>query len=547
MLVCFWTGSDRSPWLRSLFMLALLVAVCGCGAPPEARDTPAVKPVAGGTLRLIQEAPAGLDPVHSESIYESLPINQIFDTLVSTDASLNVVPALAETWQISRDGLTYDFHLRPDVRFHDGEPFDADDVVFTFRRVLGDGGTDSLAYTSLLPIRGAEALARGETDQLEGLEKVDDATVRFTLVSANPLFLEQLAMDNLAIVPEHLLAGKDGSEFARSPVGTGPFSFGAWTDSSLLLRRNSSYFRGSAHLDEVQIFFYDDNEDDYGKARFLREEIDALEPTTMSIGPLSECPEVDLYRYQELSLSFLGLNSSLPPLDQTWLRRAISHAIDREKMVRASPQVRVHAPGILPPGIAGFTPEEKALAYSPDTARRILADAGHPGGEGIPTIKLYDPSFGAEMDPVTRQVLSELAAVGIDMELVQVTWAELGERLDAGTAEAFFLAWIADMSDPDSFLSGFGEHQAGDYFHFYDERTVELLRLAAAEFEPSERGRLYREAERHILGEAPFIPLYHTRGILATHQGVHGLTPGPFGIGRLELEKAWIERREEKR
>ena len=155
-------------------MLALLVLAANrCGAPPEARDTPALAPVSGGTLRLIQEVPSGLDPIHSESIYESLPINQIFDTLVSTDSSLNLVPALAETWQISRDGLTYDFHLRQGVRFHDGAVFDAADVVFTFQRVLRAGGTDSLAYPSLLPVRGAEALAKGETDRLEGLVMVD--------------------------------------------------------------------------------------------------------------------------------------------------------------------------------------------------------------------------------------------------------------------------------------------------------------------------------------------------------------------------------------
>ena len=545
MPVCYLTGSGRTSDLRSLVLLALAItAVVRCGSPPEARDASPLAPIPGGTLRLIQEAPAGLDPIDSESVYESLPINQIFDTLVSTDAALNVVPALAETWQISRDGLTYDFRLREDVRFHDGQRFDADDVVFTFERVLREGGVDSLAYPSLLPIIGAKALARGQSERLEGLVKIDTRTVRFTLVSANPLFLEQLAMDNLAIVPEHLLAGKDASAFARSPVGTGPFSFAAWSDANLLLRKHPEYFRGSAHLDEVQIFFYGDDEDDHGKDRFLRGEIDALEPTTQALDALTQCPEVDLYRYQELSLSFLGLNSSLPPLDQTWLRQAISHAIDREKMVQASPSVRVHAPGILPPGIAGYTPDPKGLAYSPDKARKILADAGHPGGKGIPSITLYDPSIGSEPDAVTHQVLSDLAAVGIKMELVQVSWAELGERLDAGTCQAFFLAWIADMSDPDSFLSGFGEHQAGDYFHFYDDRTVELLRLAAAEFEPAERGRLYRDAERHILGKAPLVPLYHTRGILATHAGVHGLTPGPFGIGRIELEDTWLEPRE---
>lgn len=528
----------RGSWVTTAL---LAVAVARCGAPPEARPIAPGDPHSGGTLRLIQEAPAGLDPVHSESVYESLPINQIFDTLVATDASLNVVPSLADSWKISRDGLSYEFHLRKNVRFHDGHPFDAHDVVFTFRRVLADGGTESLAYPWLEPIRGAADLASGKSASLDGVVEVDDHTVRIVLTEANPLFLEQLAMDNLAIVPEHVLEANGRAAFERAPVGTGPFVFAAWDDERMILRRNPDYFRARANVDALVIHFFREGEHDNGLARFMRGEIDAVEPTTKTYPSLSEARSVELYRFQELSLSFLGLNSSRAPMDQAWLRRAIAHAIDSDRMVAASPAVRVRASGILPPGISGYTPESKRLAYSPDTARRILAEAGHAGGRGLPAIRLCDPSRGAEPTAVVRQAMEDLATIGLRVELEQITWGEMGQRLNDGNCPAFLLAWIADMSDPDAFLSGFGEHGNGDSFMFRDELAVDLLREAAREFDPAKRGRLYRKAERHILEQAPLVPLYHTRGMLATQPGVRGMHPGPFGVAKLELERVWFK------
>ena len=135
---------------------ALVLLANGCAGQPSEEHSSVQDPTQGGTLRMVQEAPRSLDPLASDSVYESIPLNQIFDTLVTFDPSLNIVPSLAGTWTIAKDGRSYTFHLRDDVRFHDGSPFDASDVVFSVKRLLVEG-QGSLAFPYMMVVEGAQA------------------------------------------------------------------------------------------------------------------------------------------------------------------------------------------------------------------------------------------------------------------------------------------------------------------------------------------------------------------------------------------------------
>jgi len=509
-----------------------------CGKPTEAVPAaPAAAP--GGVLRMVQEAPRSLDPLDSDSVYESLPVNQIFDTLVRTDASLNVVPALAESWTISRDGRTYDFGLRPGVRFHDGTSLGADDVVFTIQRALRRGPS-SLVYPYLLVIEGAADYAAGRSRDLPGVEAVDPLRVRIRLARPYPSFLEVLAMDSVGIVPRSRVQSGGEKIFARAPIGTGPFRLAEWTEQRMVLRGNTEHFGGVPRLGGIEIGFLRADESDFGEQRFAAGQLDLLEPSTESLRRLAEDPDVKLYRYQELALSFLGLNTKAPPLDQVWLRQAIAYALDRDGLVRDSPDVRRNAVGILPTGIPDYTPASKALEHDPERARELLARSGHPGGAGIPPIRLHNPSQGTAVMRVVERIRADLAAVGLRLEVVPLTWAEMSERLENETVEAFLLAWVADLSDPDAFMSMFRSDGTGNYFGYRDARTDSLLLQGAAELDPMRRGKIYRSIERRVLEQAPLVPLYHTLGIVAARPGLKGLEPGPLGLARVELEKVWI-------
>jgi peptide/nickel transport system substrate-binding protein/oligopeptide transport system substrate-binding protein len=494
---------------------------------------------------MVQEAPQSLDPLRCESVYESLPINQIFDTMVAYDPSLTVIPGVAETWTISKDNLEYTFTLRPEVRFHNGDVLTSKDVVYSICRQLCPKKAEmSLAFSYLMIIDGAPEFSQGKIEDVSGLEIIDDRTLTIRLSRPYPSFLEVMAMDNLAILPERMVREMGDEAFGRAPIGTGPFRLAGWDDERILLEANEDYFAGRPHLDAVQINFLRQGEADFGAARFARNQLDVLEPPTDSLVRLSQDDSVSLFRYQELSLSFLGLNTQLPPLDQPLVRRALAHALDRNAMVQDSPSIRREAVGILPPGVAGYSPELKAPDYDPQEARRLLAQAGYPGGQGLPPIPLHNASQSAAAARVLDRISEDLSAVGIRLEIIPVSWPELGELLENQTVGAFLLAWIADMTDPDAFLrSLFEPGGSGNYFGHLSEETERLLELGTQETNPVDRARIYRELERHILNEAPLIPLYHTVGVIAVRENVEGLNPTPLGVAKVDLEKVWFRPR----
>ena len=481
-------------WITAWLAMTLALLTGGCADAPAA---PAAPPPArpAGVLRLVQEAPRSLDPRDAASVYESLPVNQIFDTLVKLDPSLTVRPALAESWKISRDGLLFEFVLRSGVLFHDGSALVAADVLFTIERQLrSESGAEGLAYSYLMAIAGAREFAEGRAKTVAGLAAPDLRTVSIRLERPYPAFLEVLTMDTLAVVPRDRVRAAGDAGFARAPVGTGPFSLESWGASGLRLVAWNHHFAGAPGVAAIEVGFLGESESDFGAARFHDGRLDILEPPANALADHAADPAVHLMRIQELSLAFLGLNARRPPLDQPWLRQAIAHAIDRHALALDSPDVRREAHGILPPGITGYSPEPKALPYDPESARRLLAAAGYSEGVGLAPIPLLNPSSGDSALRLLEQIRGDLSDVGIRLDVQQVSWTELASALDDGNAPAFLLAWVADLADPDAFLrSLFETGGAGNYFGHESARTSELLAAGAREVRPVERARLYRE------------------------------------------------------
>jgi len=533
---------------RSTGIVALAVVVLGSasgclrgGRPVESEPPVSAAPRAstGGTLRLFHEAPASLDPVDVGSVYESLPVNQLFDGLVYLDAGLSIRPALAETWEISRDGCGYVFHLRDGVKFHDGSTLSAEDVEYSIRRALDPRRAgDSLVAPYLGVVRGADEFRAGRAPRIEGLRMIDRLTVAIDLDHAYPSFLEVLAMDSLKVVSKSAVERAGAAGIARSPIGTGPFALESWDPDRLVLAAFEGWHGGRSKVDRVEVVFADAFEPELGERLFRAGELDAFEPDSEAVAGLSGFDNVRVARWPELSLSFLGLDTRTPPLDRVEVRLAIAHALDRRALVDLLPSLRRHAVGILPPGMAAYSPDVKVLPHDPDLARRLLHQAGYSAASPLPPIDMYTASRSPTAVRTAERIAADLHAVGIAVRVRHVSWPELTARVDAGTAPAFLLSWLADMNDPDAFLRALFDIDGPDnYFGFRDADSQAMLDAGAYELAPDRRARIYRRLERRILERAPLVPLYHTLGTLAVRDRVVGIDPGPMGLANVELER----------
>ena len=529
-------------------VLSAAAALSACNSSEavsrEADPSSLAAPRRGGVFRVVVEAPHYLDPVAVDSVYDALPVGQIFDGLVALDPGLNIVPALADTWTISRDGRVYTVHLREGVRFHDGTPLTSADVVYSLKRLLDPArGKKSIGVSYLQVVDGAPAYSAGRSRKLPGISAIDANRVEIRLTRPYLSFLEVLAMDDLRIVPEKAVTSMGEKAFHRAPIGTGPFRFASWTDRELTLDANQDYFGGAPYLDRVVILFPRPDEHDSGNARFARGETELVQPTSDALPSLLADPTVEVHRYQDLSLSFMGMNTGSPPLDDVRIRRAIAYAIDRKSLAGVSPATRREAQGILPPGLPSYSPAPKALPFDPTTSRRLLAEAGYPGGRGIAPLRFFTAqSDSSDVNKTIEQLKRNLAAIGITLDVRRVTWRELNERVEDNDATLFQLGWVADLPDPDSFLRTlFEPGGSANYFDFRDKDTGEALERGASETNPLERARIYREIEKSVLDKAPLVPLFHSMGMLASRRTVHGLKAGPMGIGALALKHVWID------
>ncbi len=527
----------------------LALAAAGCTEMADSPDVGApmiAEPRNGGRFTMMLEAPGTLEPGLVDDVYESCIMNQIHDGLLEFDTNLNPVPAIAREWSVSRDGREYVFSLRPDARFHNGRPVTAHDFVYTFTRIFAPGRVDhGLGGEYLSKILGVTDDCDQEAESIAGLVAVNDSTLKIVLEAPYGSFLSALAMDQTKVIA-HEEVERWGDEYGLHPVGSGPFVFREYIDDGvaprIVLAANEDYFNGRPYLDEIVFHVPKDYNIDKG-AEWLRS--GRLSMCDIS-GSMRESFQNDvrfkLIRRPELSFSFFGVNQSMEPLSDVRVRRAIAHAINREKFQNLDPAGRIATVGILPPGMFGYSPEPKALAYDPDLARRLLAEAGYPGGKGLAPVEHWQADRGEIGRLADENMKADLAEVGIDIQFTYVEWDEFDERLLAKTLPSYGLTWVADVPDPDSFLASLFATDGVYNLFEYSDPTVDSLLAVGGEMRSSmDRASLYRRAEKIILNDVPVIPLYHIANNYAVQVEVKDMSITPFGLGGLPLDKVWID------
>ncbi len=486
--------------------------------------------------------PAGistLDPAYSKDQSLNWICSQLYNGLVRLDENLEVQPCIAKSWEISPDGVSYTFHLRNDVRFHRHPLLGPDstrcvkahDFVYSFRRLL-DPAVASPGLWIFNTVDSANAFTA-----------LDDSTLLIRLSHPFAPFLSLLSMPYCSVVPCEVVEHY-GADFRRHPCGTGPFQIQLWKEGvKLVLRKNPLYFECDTmgqrlpYLDAVAVTFIVDKQTAFlefvkGNLDFMNS-LDAgykdeLLTRTGQLKPKYQ-GRIVMHSMPFLNTEYLGFNMEYKnsPLQDRRVRQAICYGLDRAKMMKYL-RNNIGYPGeqgFLPLGLPGSdSAATYGYRYNPDKARRLLADAGYPNGEGLPELSL---STNASYLDLCRYLQQQLGLLGINVKLDVNPPAALREAMAQGKTAWFRGSWIADYPDAENYLSLFytpNRAPSGpNYTRYSNPYYDRLYERSRQETDPARRVELYREMDSLIMYEAPVLVLYYDRILHFTHPRISGL------------------------
>ena len=533
----------------SLMLAAALtagLALTGCGgsktsdttdntAGAENESTAEVKGVdvdTTGYLVAALNADIQTADVQKTSKDYEVPFN-IFDRLVDvevgTDGNSKIVPSLAESWDISDDGLEYTFHLRQGVKFHNGNDFTAEDVAYTFHRMLTvEGGVNTEFIDQ---IKGADELLAGETDTLEGVEVVDDYTIKVTLKEPFAGFLASISSPGVSIYDSEATEAA-GDQFGMDPavtVGTGPFEFSSWSfNNQLVLSRNEDYWKGASGLPGVVIKIIPDTETQ--SMMFESGELDILDLdyAADSVDRFTETYPDQIVQGPRVGIVYFTMNFNKEPFQDVRVRKAVQMSIDRQAILDALYGGRGQVEqGIFPHGLIGFNPDQEEIKYDPEAAKALLAEAGY--ADGFDMEIAADSSASDTMTMALEIVSDQLAEVGIRAEIKNYDESTWLETRKSGELGSFMSTWSADYNDPDNFIyTFFGNEEKTRIrsINYPDTEVMERVAKARTIVNEDERLAEYKALEEKIIHEdAAWVPMFSRLHLFAVSKRVQGFAP----------------------
>jgi len=501
---------------------------------------------------------ATLDPAFAKNQSIIWPVHQLYNTLVQTDARLNIVPSLANSWEISNDKKTYVFHLRRDVFFHDNEAFpdgkgrrmNASDIVYSLSRLLDKKTASSGAWIFNERISGVEAF-----------QAPDDSTFQLRLLTAFHPVLGLLSMQYCSIVP-HEVVEKYGKDFRSHPCGTGPFQFKSWEEGQdLIFVKNENYFEKDStgnrlpYLDAIKISFFDNRATEFlllqqGRLDFMNDIDPSFKDEVLNKkGELKKEWEgkILLSKSPYLNTEYLGIvvDSNFPavkasPLRILKIRQAINYGFDRRKMItylRNSIGTPAES-GFIPPGLPGFdSTKVHGYHYNPARAIQLLQEAGYPEGSGLPVITLKTIDIYADLAGFIARQLEE---IGIKIQIDITQKSLLLEETAKSQAVFFRASWIGDYPDAENYLSVFYSINPSppNYTRYKNQQYDQLYRNSLIENNDSIRYDYYRKMDQLVINDAPVVPLWYDEVIHFVNPAVSGFEAN--GLNLLELRHVRI-------
>lgn len=504
---------------RTLLGLAVpsALALAGCEGsrlpPPVRRAAGSPTPRRGGTLRfsIFSEA-STLDPAAALDTYAAEAVSLLCDTLLDYAPATSrdpteLIPQLAERWTCSADGTLYTFHRRRGARFSNGEPLVAEDFVYTLDRLLDPKMASPMAGL-FAGITGAADRLAGKTSHIEGVRAPGASTLEIRLDRPDPSFAYLLALSpTTPLKKSHVDAV--GPEIRRRPLGTGPFVLRELEEGRrIVYDRNPLYWNPERpFLDRIVTDF--NVLASTAALRFLQGEYDTLfNPAQDDYLRFASSPAWEPYlvrTVQPATVTFY-VNTRMPPFTDRRVRLAMNHAIDKEALARVTNGRLSAGNGLLPPVLREHRRDRAPYAYDPERARRLLAEAGHPGGFDM----VYSTVMEGYANPWAESIQADLAAVGIRMKIEYLTGPAINSALSAGRIAATAQTWFMDFPAPWNFLEPIFHSRMvppnGYNFSFYSSPQFDrLLDEARHEVDGEKRVALYRRAEDLVYDDCPVV------------------------------------------
>ena len=530
------------PQLRARILLITFAIFlqCECGKKQSEENLPLLRqPRPGGRLRLAAQSPSSLDPIRSQSYWESAIVLQLFDGLVRLDPSLNIIPAIAQDWSISPDGRVYQFDLRKGVRFHNGREVDAEDFVYSLSRLLDprEASQDSYPY---LRIRGADDMRQGKTAVVSGLHATDKYHFEITLEHPYSPFLRLLALQPASVVPREEFSL--GRNFSKRPVGTGPFFLESWnSESEIRLKANPDYFGGKPFLNELQIRTFPALSAKESYQEYLDGKLDLSFVPPESILEAKKDPNGIYVSRPVLRFLYLGLNMKDPLMQNPDVRKAIYHAINKKEAVGQDLDYEVtHA--ILPFSLLGSKYSTQSDPYAPEVAKQTLKQLRSKREKNVP-LQLWHAYVSDSRTRLLSKISSDLNAVGFDVELRLVSsMNELLTRIYSGQTQLFLLGEQIDFPDPDALFDRlFNSKSHGNPFGYHNPVVDRLLMEAQSTLDDEQRASLYGEIERIILGDHAILPLACVKYSYIHSRRFKDLDVNVLGFQYLPFRQVWVQ------
>ncbi len=518
---------------KIIVCLLCIVALFACGKKKDAAfyDDPG-KPAYGDTMVTanIGEASCLIPILASDSPSHEIA-GYVYNGLVKLDKDLNIVGDLAESWEISKDNLTILFHLRKGVKWHDGAPFTANDVLYTYK-VIVDPKTPT-PYS-------------GDFKEVKEAAVIDEYT--FKVIYKRPL-APGLISWGTSVLPRHLLEGKDitKSPLIRKPVGTGPYVFKEWiAGDRVVLVANENYFDGRPYINRKVIRVIQDSATMFLELK--RNTIDSMNLTPLQFTKQTNYPafkrEFNQFRYLSFTYVYLGYNLKHQYFKDKRVRQAISHAINKQEIVDGILLGQgVEATGPYKPDMWVYNGNVKKYEYSKEKALALLAEAGFQKGpdgilkkDGKPFEFNILLSQGNSVRIQSAEIIQRrLSEIGITVKIRVIEWASfINEFIDKKNFEAVILGWTIPQSDPDLFDIWHSSKQGPkelNFISFENKEADELLVKARHTFDKEERKKCYFRLQEILAEEQPYTFLFIPYATLAIQKRIKGMEPAPAGIG----------------